>query len=201
MPLPWYRRAALIVVLGLSMFGCAPRQAPEPPPPVAPPPPELAPAPMQEEPPWARLDRFCQAMQRVVDDHVTGFSRLRGGVVGQRAWSGAVVPEGLSGCTVEGDSPTGARYVCTGPRMPRGSGPMVDREFRLIAGDIDACLARAVWFPRNWQRGQVIEFAGVEQQQTWRDIAPGPRPLVSLNVEDDFLNRLYVIRLYFSTLQ
>jgi hypothetical protein len=191
----------LIVAFGLSLFGCAPRQAPEPPPPVVEPVPQVAPAPQREEAPGARLDRFCQAMQRVVDDHVTGFSRLRDGVVGQRAWSGAVVPAGLTTCTVEGDSPTGARYVCTGPRMPRGNGPLLQQEFRLIAADIDACLARGVWFPRNWQRGQVIDFAGVEQQQTWRDIAPAPRPLVSLNIEDDFLNRLYVIRLYVSTLQ
>jgi hypothetical protein len=194
------RCAALILSVCLLVFGCAPRQPPEPPPPVVEPAPQ-PPPPAPEEPRTTRLDRFCQALQRVVDNHTSGFAGLRGGVVGQRAWSGTVVPEGLSSCTVEGDSPTGARYACIGPRMPRGSGPMLEQEFGLIARDVDACLARGVWFPRNWQRGQVIEFAGVEQQQTWRDISPPPRPAVSLNIEDDFLNRLYVIRFYVATLQ
>ncbi len=192
-----------VALLGLLVLavGCAPRQPPEPPPPVLEPLPEVRPPPVREEPPEARLDRFCAALQRVVDNHGSGFAGLRDDRVGQRAWSGRVVPDGMTSCTVEGDSPTAARYVCTGPRLQRGNGSLIGQEFDLLARDIDACLARAVWFPRNWQRGQVIAFAGVEQQQTWRDIAPAPRPLLALNIEDDFLNRRYVVRFTVSTLR
>lgn len=192
--------AALAIGVLLAAVACAPRQPPEVPPQVIEPVPEVPAAPEPDGLLSTRLDRFCGAVQRIVDSHRTGFSSLRGDVVGQRAWSGRIVPEGLTSCTVEGDSPTGARYLCTGPRMQRGNGSLIEREFGLLAGDVDACLARAAWFPRNWQRGQVIEFAGVEQQQTWRDISPAPRPLLSLNIEDDFLNRLYVVRFTVSTL-
>ena len=191
--------ASILLVLGLAV-ACAPRQPPAPPPVVAPVP-DMLPQPQPPAVVSTRLDRFCNALQRVVDNHTTGFSGLRNGVVGQRAWSGSIVPEGLTSCTVEGDSPTGARYLCTGPRMQRGNSDVITHEFDVIARDVDACLARAAWFPRNWQRGQVIEFAGVEQQQTWRDISPAPRPLLALNIEDDFLNRLYVVRFTVSTLQ
>jgi hypothetical protein len=195
------RLAAVVSMVLALAVGCAPRQPPEVAPPVVEPAPEVRPTPPTDGVVSTRLDRFCNALQRVVDQHRTGFAGLRNGVVGQRAWSGSIVPEGLTTCTVEGDSPTGARYVCTGPRMQRGNGPLIAREFTLLADDVDACLARAAWFPRNWQRGQVIEFAGVEQQQTWRDISPAPRPLLALNIEDDFLNRLYVVRFTVSTLR
>lgn len=191
--------AAILFVLALAV-SCAPRQPPAPPP-VPAPVPQVQPPPEQPAVVSTHLDRFCNALQRVVDNHTTGFSRLRNGVVGQRAWSGSIVPEGLTTCTVEGDSPTGARYLCTGPRMQRGNDAQIARAFSALSRDVDACLARAAWFPRNWQRGQVIDFAGVEQQQTWRDISPAPRPLLALNIEDDFLNRLYVLRFTVSTLQ
>lgn len=201
MQLPvWCRFLVLALGVLAVAVACAPRQPPAPPP-VAVPTPEPEPEPAPDGIVSTRLDRFCNALQRVVDGHRAGFAPLRGDVVGQRAWSGRVVPEGLTSCTVEGDSPNGARYVCTGPRMQRGNGPLVAREFDLLARDVDACLARAAWFPRNWQRGQVVEFAGIEQQQTWRDISPAPRPLISLNIEDDFLNRLYVVRLTVATLR
>ncbi len=195
------RLVALAIGVLLVAVACAPRQPPEVPPPVIEPAPPPPPAPEPEGLVSTRLDRFCGALQRIVDNHTSGFAGLRGDVVGQRAWSGRMVPEGLTSCTVEGDSPTGARYLCTGPRMQRGNGSLMEREFGLLAGDVDACLARAAWFPRNWQRGEVIEFAGVEQQQTWRDLSAAPRPLLSLNIEDDFLNRLYVVRFTVSTLQ
>jgi hypothetical protein len=56
-----------------------------------------------------------------------------------------------------------------------------------------------VWFPRNWQRGELIEFAGVEQQQVWRDLTATPRPVVALNIDEDILNRIYSIRFAVST--
>jgi hypothetical protein len=183
---------SLTVVVLLAIAACAPRPPVEAPPP-APPPEVVAPVP-EPEPDGlrsTRLDRFCSAVQRIVDAQASGFVALRGTSLGGEAWSGAVVPEGLSGCTIE----AGRTYSCVGPRVQRGNGAMLESAFSGLAADLDACFARAVWFPRNWQRGDVVEFAGVEQQQVWRDLSTNPRPAVALNIEEDILARIYAIRL------
>ena len=156
-------------------------------------------APEPRRPTTTRLDRFCGSLQRIVDAEASGFQGLRAERVGPSAWRGAVVPEGLSTCTVEGSSHPGAQYVCTGSRAQRGNSAVVTDAFRRISADLDACLGRAVWFPRNWQRGELIEFAGVEQQQVWRDLTATPRPVVALNIDEDILNRIYSIRFAVST--
>lgn len=190
---------ALTLVVALALASCAPKPPPEPPPPVEPAP-EVAPAPPAAQgPTTTHLDRFCGALHRIVDAEAGGFQGLRAERVGPSAWRGAVVPEGLSTCTVEGESNPGAQYVCTGPRARRGNSAVVTDAFRRISADLDACFARAVWFPRNWQRGELFEFAGVEQQQVWRDLTPTPRPVVALNIDEDILNRVYSIRFAVST--
>lgn len=190
---------ALMLAVALAVAGCAPKPPPEPPPPVEPAP-EVAPPPRApERSATTHLDRFCGALQRIVDAEASGFQGLRAERVGPTAWRGAVVPEGLSTCTVEGESNPGAQYVCSGTRARRGNEVTVSDAFRRIGADLDACFARAVWFPRNWQRGELIEFAGVEQQQVWRDLTPTPRPVVALNIDEDILNRIYSIRMAVST--
>jgi hypothetical protein len=183
--------ASLALVVLLAIAACAPRQPVEAPPP-APPPEVLAPVP-EDEPDSvrsSRLDRFCNAVQRIVDAQASDFVAVRGMSLGGDAWSGAVVPEGLSGCTIDG----GRIYSCVGPRMQRGNGTMLESSFNGFVADLDACFARAAWFPRNWHRGDVVQFAGIERQQVWRDLSTNPRPAVALNIEEDILARIYAIR-------
>jgi hypothetical protein len=200
--LPTAGRAArfggLACLILLVVAACAPRP-PEAPPPVAPRPEVVAPVPEPEPDGLAssRLDRFCNAVQRIVDAQPNGFVTLRGPVVGGDAWSGSVVPEGLSRCTIEGQR----SYVCQGPVVQRGNGSMLASSFRELAADLDACFARAAWFPRNWHRGDLVDFAGVEQQQVWRDLSGNPRPAVALNIEEDVLARIYGIRMTVRTMR
>jgi hypothetical protein len=191
----------LSALISLVVAACGPRQPAEPPPAPKPQPaPQATPAPpVDDQSRLSRLDSFCGALQRIVDAEANGFQGLRGEPAGPRSWRGTVVPTGLSGCTVQGDSHPGAQYVCIGPRAQRGNGSQVLESFRQFGADLDACLGRAVWFPRNWQRGDLIEFAGIEQQQVWRDLSPTPRPVVALNIDEDILNRIYSIRFAVST--
>lgn len=186
------RISGLTLLLVLLAAACAPRPPVEAP--TSAPPPEVT-APVPEPEPdglvSTRLDRFCNAVQRIVDAQPRGFVELRGQSLGGDAWSGSVVPEGLSGCTIDGQR----TYACLGPRVQRGNGSMLRSSFNGVAADLDACLARAAWFPRNWHRGNVVEFAGVEQQQVWRDLATNPRPAIALAIEEDILARIYAIRM------
>ena len=186
------RLNGLVVLLLVLAVACAPRPPVEAPPP-APPPEVTAPIPEPDRDGLvsSRLDRFCNAVQRIVDAQTGGFVGLRGQSLGGEAWSGSVVPEGLSGCTIDGQR----TYACLGPRVQRGNGSMLRSSFSGLAADLDACFARAAWFPRNWHRGDVVDFAGVEQQQVWRDLASNPRPAVALAIEEDILARIYAIRM------
>ena len=192
------RLSGLALLLLLLAAACAPRPPVEAPAPT--PPPEVT-APVPEPEPdglvSSRLDRFCNAVQRIVDAQPGGFVEVRGQFLGGEAWSGSVVPEGLSGCTIDGQR----TYACQGPRVQRGNGSMVQSSFRGLAADLDACFARAAWFPRNWHRGDLVDFAGVEQQQVWRDLSGNPRPAVALAIEEDILARIYGIRMTVRTMR
>ncbi len=183
----------LTFVVLLAIAACAPRPPVEAPTPPPPPRPEVVAPEPEPEPDGlrsTRLDRFCNAVQRIVDAQASRFVALRGTSLGGEAWSGAVVPEGLSGCTIDG----GHSYSCVGPRVQRGNGTMLESAFSGLAADLDACLARAAWFPRNWHQGDLVQFAGIERQQVWRDLSTSPRPAVALNIEEDILARVYAIR-------
>ena len=191
--------AAALLVLAA---GCAPRPPLEAPPPIPEPVPEPAPpSPAPEGPVSSRLDRFCGAVQRIVDGHAAGFERLRGARAGDDGWTGAVVPEGLNNCRIEGGGGTGAEYVCRGRSVRAANAALLEADFDGIANDLDACFARAAWFPRNWESGDVRSFAGNERRLTWRDVSPSPRPGVALNIDEDFLNRVYSIRFGVFTLR
>ena len=190
------RVTGLALLLLMLAVACAPRppvEAPAPPPEVTAP----VPAPDADGLVSSRLDRFCNAVQRIVDAQPRGFVEVRGQPLGGEAWSGSVVPEGLSGCTIDGQR----TYACQGPRVQRGNGSMLRSSFNGLAADLDACFARAAWFPRNWHRGEVVEFAGVEQQQVWRDLSGNPRPAVALAIEEDILARIYGIRMTVRTMR
>lgn len=194
------RHAAVAVVLAavaLLAVACAPKPPAEvevlaPPPAVEQPQPAPPPAPLGLV--STRLDRFCNAVQRIVDGHAAGFAGLRGERDGATGWSGTVVPEGLNACRIEGGGGTGAEYVCEGRRVPAAGAALLLDDFDRISTDLDACLTRAAWFPRNWEGGAVITFAGDERRRTWRDLSPAPRPGIALNIDNDLLARAYSTR-------
>jgi hypothetical protein len=142
-----------------------------------------------------RLDRFCGALARIIDAEPKGFGPLRGPDAGERRWDGAVVPAGLRSCAIEGDYFPGAAYVCRGEAIAGGPGDLLLVDYRRLAGDVDACLQRPIWYPRIWRQGQDFAFAGGERQVIWRDGGSGPKPRVALKIEEDLGRGLYFLRL------
>jgi len=197
----FFSTMGVLVGLLLLLAACAPRPPAEPPAAPATAPPVAAPTVPDDGPVSSRADRFCDDLLRIVEAEAGGFAALRTARVGPAAWQGALLPEGTRSCTVEGDDHPGAEYVCRGETIQGGRAELLEPAFRRLASDLDACLARAVWFPRNWERGRVMQFAGGERQQTWRDLAPLPKPAVALKIEEDFRNRLHYLRLAVFTLR
>ncbi len=150
--------------------------------------------------PATRVDRLCQPLLRIVDAEATGFSTLRAAPAGERAWQGSSVPEGFYACEIDGPRRPGAQYVCRGNRVAGGRPRLLVDEFDRIARDLDTCLARGEWFPHNWQRGDVMQFAGGERQLLWRDVAPNPRPAIALKIEETIKTRVHFLRLAVFTL-
>ncbi len=196
-----YRLATALALAGLGLLAAC--TTPEPPPP-PPPPPAPAPPPEPEPPPpvdpATRVDRLCRPLLRIVEAEPAGFATLRGAPNGPRAWQGSAIPEGFYTCEVDGPTNPGAEYVCRGNRVAGGGAKLLEDDFNRIARDLDACLARSEWFPHNWQRGEVMAFAGGERQLLWRDLAPNPRPAIALKIEEEIGTRVYFIRLAVFTL-
>jgi len=196
-----FKVAGGLALVLLILAACAPRQSAEPPAAPATAPPVVAPVVPDERPVSSRTDQLCDDLQRIVEAEPQGFVALRTVRVGPTAWQGAVLPEGTRSCTVEGDYHPGAEYVCFGETVQGGRAELLEPVFERLAADLDACLARGVWFPRNWAGGEVMRFAGGERQQTWRDLAPLPKPAIALKIEEDFQSRLHYVRLAVFTLR
>lgn len=147
-----------------------------------------------------RLDRFCADLGRIIDAEAHGFTPLRINPLGQREWAGAIVPDGLISCTVEGPRRPIATYDCRSQALAGKHEGLLDPTFRQTASDLDQCFERSTWYPREWRRGRVIEFGRGEKQITWRDITSSPKPAVSLHIEEDFANRVHYLRLAVGTL-
>ena len=144
---------------------------------------------------------FCDTLTRIVAAERLGFAPLRAGSTGDRRWSGTAVPFGFARCEVEGGFYPTATYACTNvPRRGRRGG-VLDDEFDAIGDAVDACLARAAWYPADWRRGDEHRFGLGERQVTWRDIKASPKPALQLKVEEDFLRHRYLVRLAVFTLQ
>jgi len=193
-------RLAALVLAALFLAGCGGGTSSQPPPePAAGQEPEIAALPPAEEaedrPITSALDRFCGALLRIVDAEGEGFAPLRGDRLGERHWQGAVVPPGMRSCTIEGDSHPSAVYVCHGETVLGGRAELLEPEFARIANNLDACFARATWYPQSWERGRRFAFAGGEQQQMWRDITSHPKPAVLLKIEEDFDTGAFYMRM------
>lgn len=190
-------RFAARLLLVWVLFGCAPSE------PIAPVEPEVVPLPeLPAEPPAATgaaaADGFCGALTRIIEAEHDAFAPLRSTPVDQRTWRGRTVPEPFTGCRVQGDYYPGALYVCRSGLAPA---TMLQGRFADLSSRIDSCLRRPSWYPRDWRRGDVFQFAGAEKQVMWRDVAEQPAPAVTLKIEEDFARARYLLRLAVRTLR
>lgn len=149
--------------------------------------------------PAASTASFCQALTRIIDAEPQGFAGLRAGRAGERSWAGSLVPPGLQDCRVEGRGNPVASYVCRGSAILGGSPDLLQSSYRQTSAAIDACLAQAVWYPREWRRGDEVILGAGERQTFWTDIMTRPRPAVALKIEEDIGTRGYFVRLAVST--
>lgn len=166
-----------------------------------PPPPPTEPVPPVRIEPGHADAEFCPRLARMLASEADGYARLRGDPAGRGRWHAASVLPGVERCTVEGEAWPRARVSCsTGPIGGGARDAVLDR-FATMADRIDDCLARGFWFPRDWRRGRLFEFAMDERQLAWVDESSIPPSTVVLKVQQDLASRDYRLRVDLATLR
>jgi len=190
-----HARSAALGLAGLALAAC---QSEAPPPPAPQPAPaaavDLGPPPAAP----ARLTterEFCPALASVVAAEPDGFARLRATRVGGERWLGRERLPGVGRCTIEGQAWPRARYACASEPFRSGNRDGAHAKFAALAEDIDQCLSKPIWFPRDWQKGEPFEFAMGERLQTWTDRSSAPPSQVVLKVEQDLDSHGYLVKL------
>lgn len=141
---------------------------------------------------------FCDALDRITAAKEQGFSALRQAPVGDSVWIGALVPPGLSGCSVVGNRTGTAQYICWGPTVPdRAALPRLEPQFAQTVALVDACLQGRGGF----SRGSVLRFAGGERLAVWRAPAASPSPGVTVRIEENTATGAYALTLSGVTLR
>ena len=139
--------------------------------------------------PKLRQDRtaeFCGRMTQLVDQGRKGFAPLRGQPIEQGwRWQGAITPEPFLQCEIEGTVFPSANYRCETQGLRAKSGDALNPLFQQVQAQIEACLNSPAWYPREWRRGDLFEFAGGDKQLMWRDIAAQPAAAVVLAISED----------------
>ena len=197
--LGWTRLILGGMALGLVACSGPPEPSPEPPAPSAA---AVATAPLPA--PQAEIAReraLCEVLAGLLEAEPEGFSTLRGAPVAPEQWVGSEIPPGTQGCRIEGQSWPRARYVCSSAPFGEPDRDRASASFMALAGEIDRCLAKPIWFPRNWQKGRRHEFAMGEQLQTWTDRSTAPPSAVTLKVEQDLVSDDYRLRLSLETIR
>ena len=186
-------RSPICRVLLLLLGACQGEPAPPAADP-APPPAPSAPAPAGGPSERAQA-QLCTVLARVVAMEPEGFAALRGPPLEAETWLGGATLPGTERCTIEGAAWPRARYLCVGP--PIGAEPR-DRArlaFDALARELEQCLDKPIWFPREWQRGERFEFAMGEQLQAWTDRTTFPPSQVVLKVQQDGAGDVYRVKL------
>lgn len=150
-------------------------------------------------PPGPTEPGFCAALVQVVEAERGGFVAMRAERFGPELWDAAVVPEGLDQCRVEGGWRPAATFVCRAEELWRGPPDLLLPTFERLGAAVDECLARPIWYPRDWQSGRAVALAGGERQRVWRDHAGSPAPSVTLKIEEDFATGSFFVRLAVET--
>lgn len=193
---PAGRRAARVVALLIPTL-LAGACADDPTPPPAPPPVR---APIPYEPPTV-VERarpaavaFCPLLASMVAREPDGYAQLRGQPLAGERWRAAVTLPGTEDCTIEGSDWPRARMSCEGPVLDGDDRGRIESEFGRMAREIDACLARPIWFPRDWERGRLFEFAMAERQLAWLDQSTTPPTAVVLKAQQDIVSQDFQIK-------
>lgn len=191
----------ILGLVGLGLIACGGPTEPSPAA-LAPSAPEVTTAPVRAPEVATPRDRaLCEVLAGLLEAEPEGFSTLRGAPVAPEQWIGSEVPPGTYGCRVEGQAWPRARYVCSSAPFGEPDRDSATARFDALAGEIDRCLAKPIWFPRNWQKGRRHEFAMGEQLQTWTDRSTVPPSAVTLKVEQDLISDDYRLRLSLETIR
>jgi len=188
------RKRPFWLMVAVLLAGCAapeeplPPPAPEPPPPVAryEPPPAPEPAPEPE---------LCAALASLMAGGIDGFDKLRGQRLAAERWRASAVLPGTERCTIEGEAWPRSRFSCDSQPFGADNREVAHVELEELANEIDACLAKPIWSPRNWQKGQLFQFAMGERLQSWTDPSTSPPTAVTLKLQRDLMNHDYRVEL------
>lgn len=185
--------------LVLLLVGCAGEPEPAlvaaPPPP--PPAPDVAPAAIEPDPPPA----FCPTLAAIMAREDDGYAQLRAEPLGAEHWQAAAELPGLERCAIEGAEWPRARISCSSGLIAAPSRERIIDEFEGMVARVDNCLRRGFWFPRDWQRGHLFEFAMDERQLTWIDASSNPPSAVVLKVQQDLGTQDYLLKLQLETVR
>jgi hypothetical protein len=138
---------------------------------------------------------LCPALASVVAAEPDGFAGLRATRVGGDRWLGRASLPGVERCTIEGEAWPRARYACASEPFHSSNEDGAHAKFAALAANIDQCLSKPIWFPRDWQKGEPFEFAMGERLQTWTDRSSAPPSQVVLKVEQDLDSQGYLVKL------
>jgi hypothetical protein len=186
----------MVCLLALAAGGCAaPSKAPAP----SEPPPVIAAPRVRPVPPESETEELCAVLASVAANDAKGFSELRGARLGAGHWVGTATLPGTERCRVEGQAWPRARYVCDGEVFEAEGRDQAEAEFEMLAGEIDQCLEKPIWFPRDWRRSEPFEFAMGERLQAWIDGSTSPPSTVVLKVHQDLIRHDYRLRLALET--
>ena len=183
-------------LLGLSACEAADEAAAPPQPQAAPdaalalgPPVRLAP----EPPPGPR--ELCGVLTAILATDAEAFAGQRASPIAAGRWHGRAILPGTERCTVEGETWPRARYACVSQPFQSDNRDGAEASFATMAGEIDQCLSKPIWFPRRWQRGEPFEFAMGERLQTWTDQSTAPPAQVVLKLQQDLDRSGYTLKI------
>jgi len=151
--------------------------------------PEPAPAPRE----------LCGVLTSILATDAEAFAGQRASPIAAGRWHGRAIVPGTERCTIEGEAWPRARYACVSQPFSSDNRDGAEASFVALAGEIDQCLSKPIWFPRRWQRGEPFEFALGERLQTWTDQSTAPPSQVVLKLQQDLDRSGYALKLSLET--
>lgn len=198
-----HRLAKALLALGLLTL-CACEAADEV---AAPPQPQAAPSaavalgrPVRLAPqPLPAPRELCGVLAAILATDAEAFAGQRASPIAAGRWHGRAIVPGTERCTIEGEAWPRARYACVSQPFQSENRDGAEASFAAMAGEIDQCLSKPIWFPRRWQRGEPFEFALGERLQTWTDQSTAPPSQVVLKLQQDLDRSGYSLKLSLET--
>lgn len=152
------------------------------------------------EPPPAPPD-LCRVLTAILATDADGFAGQRASTIAADRWRGRAVVPGTERCTIEGAAWPRARYACVSQPFRPDNRAAAEAKFTAMVAEIDQCLSKPIWFPRDWQRGEPFEFAMGERLQAWTDQSTAPPSQVVLKLQQDLDRSSYALKLSLETMR